>query len=133
MLYNIAMITLEIPPNPNCDAMELRLFNSLAPPQSAGHVRLDRGTGQARWFEVTGWTKTGERCPAWAQKIDDSGEGVAFLLYGGDAGLRLRPMERPGPWQLGDPEQWGEPFLIVADLDDVRLQSPQAVAPQGES
>ena len=119
------MIALEIPANPNCEAVELRVFHDLTPPQPVSHVRLECSDGAATWCEVTGWTATGEQCPALLQKVDDSGEGVAFLLHGGDAGLRLRPAEQPEPWQLGNPQQWGEPFLIIADHQDVRMSEQQ--------
>ena len=119
------MIALEIPDNANCETVELRVFHDLTPPQPVSHVRLECSDGAARWCEVTGWTMTGERCPAVLQKVDDSGEGVAFLLHGGDAGLRLRSVEHAEPWQLQNPRQWGAPFLIIADPADVRMPQHQ--------
>ena len=119
------MITLEIPANPNCEAVELRVFHDLTPPQPVSSVRLECPDGTPTWCEVTGWTTAGEQCPAMLQKVDDSGDGVAFLLHGGDAGLRLRPVERTEPWQLENPRQWGAPFLIIADPADVRMRPYQ--------
>jgi hypothetical protein len=98
----------------------MRVFHDLEPPQPVRQIRLERETGQAQWCDVTGWTTAGVPCPALVQKVDDSGEGVAFLVHGGDAGLRLRPVEHHTPWQLGDSQQWGEPFIILADRGDVR-------------
>ena len=115
------MITLDIPANPNCEAVELRVFHDLTPPQPVSSVQLECPDGTPMWCEVTGWTTAGEPCPAMLQKVDDSGDGVAFLLHGGDAGLRMRPVEQPAPWQLDDPHQWGAPFLILADPEDVRI------------
>ena len=129
------MVTIEIGDNPNCPSMDLRIFHPLGPAQSVSRVRLERTPGHATWYDVTGWTTAGVPCPARMQKVDDSGEGVAFLLHGGDAGLRLRPAcaaeeslggsaaGRPAdggrPWSLDDPAQWGEPLLIVSDAVDL--------------
>jgi len=67
-------------------------------------------------FQVPGfWT-----CPAQARKVDDSGEGVIMLVSGGDAGLRLQPGGAPAAWSLTNPAQWGEPFLLIADPEDLR-------------
>lgn len=107
------MVTLEIPENANCSAVDLRVFHDLGEPQPVRRVRL------AQWCDVTGWTASGAPCPAVAQKVDDSGEGVAWLIRGGDAGLRLQPSGRAAPWRLDDPQQWGESFLILPALDDV--------------
>jgi len=116
------MVILEVAPNPNCDPIE-RVFHDLAPARRISRVRLARGADEARWCAVTGWTASGVPCPAVMQKVDDSGEGVAFLIYGGEAGLRLKPAGLSAPWGLDDAEQWGEPFLLVADLRDVRLDA----------
>lgn len=114
------MIILEIPPNPNCDAVEMRLFQDLEPPKPVSQVRLKRGTEESEWYEVVGWTTDGTVQPAVAQKVEDSGEGVAILVYGGNAGLRLRPVGSAGAWQLRQPQQWGLPFLLTTDSADIR-------------
>ena len=124
--YNLMtpMITIEIPQNPNCAAVDTRVFHDLAPPCQVNQVRLEHQAGRVQWYDITGWTTAGTPCPAVIQKVDDSGEGVAFLIYGGDAGLRLKLAGHNTPWQFGDPEQWGEPFLLVTDLNDVLLVHP---------
>ena len=120
------MILIEIPDNPNCPPVDLRVFHDLKPPVRVSRVRLERLPGHPAWYDLTGWTLAHTICPAWAQPVDDSGEGVALLVGGGDAGLRLRPAGGDGLWQLGDPQQWGEPFLLVADLHDVQLVEAQS-------
>ena len=124
--YNVVtpMILLEVADNPNCPTVDLRVFHDLAPPQPVSQVRLERTPGHPQWYEITGWMRAGTPCSAFVQKVDDSGEGVAFLIYGGDAGLRLRPAGHSAPWRLDDAAQWGEPFLLVSDLSDVRLAQP---------
>ena len=121
------MILIEIPTNPNCASVELRVFHDLAAPQPIHQVQLERHEGQPQWCDVTGWTTAGVPCPALLQKVDDSGDGVAFLVSGGDAGLRLRPAAHQQPWHLEDPRQWGEPLLILADARDARGVEPEAV------
>ena len=114
------MVVIEIADNPNCAPVDLRVFHDLEPPHPATQVRLERQPGAPEWYALTGWTAEGHPCPARIQKVDDSGDGTAFLIYGGDAGLRLQPAASREPWGLGHPEQWGEPFLIVSDAQDIR-------------
>ena len=116
------MVILEIPTNPNCAAVDTRVFHDLEPARAVSRVRLEPQTGaSAEWCDVTGWTAVGAPCPAVIRKVDDSGEGVAFLLSGGDGGLRLRPSIEPAPWDLGNARQWGEPFLILPDTRDIQF------------
>ena len=122
------MRIIEIPDNPNCVSTD-RVFHELEPPRPVVRVRLTRRASFAdaseslAWCDVTGWTADGRTCPALIQKIDDSGDGVAFLLYGGDGGLRFRPAGSSMPWRLNQTDQWGEPFVIVTELSDVVLQA----------
>jgi hypothetical protein len=119
------MLVIDIPPNSNCEEVSLRVFHDLTPPQRVSGVRLARQAGEVRWHDVTGWTTAGMPCPAMMQKVDDSGEGVAFLIYGGDAGLRLQPAGRTTPWRLEEPGQWGAPFLLLPGPDDLRFAAQQ--------
>ncbi|MDP3703926.1 MAG: hypothetical protein Q8R78_06020 [Candidatus Omnitrophota bacterium] len=118
------MMTLEVLDNPNCPPVDLRVFHDLGSATPIRQVRLSRDGQLPEWYDVTGWTTANGRCPALLQKVDDSGEGVAFLLYGGDAGLRLRPAGDASAWGLDDPRQWGSPFVLLTDLADVRLDTP---------
>jgi len=120
------MILIEIPDNPNCAAVELRIFHELEPAQRVSQVRLIHDGELPQWYDVTGWTASAQPCPAWLQKVDDSGDGVAFLLHGGEAGVRLRPAGTREPWSGTVLQQWGEPFLIVGDRADVRAQASES-------
>ena len=115
------MFVVDIPANPNCEAVEMRVFNDLAAPVAVSRVRLERAPGAVAWCAVTGWTTQGSPCPALMRKVDDSGEGVALLISGGDAGLRLQQADCRAPWSLSDATQWGEPFLLLADVADLQL------------
>ncbi|PIQ83098.1 MAG: hypothetical protein COV76_00075 [Candidatus Omnitrophica bacterium CG11_big_fil_rev_8_21_14_0_20_64_10] len=121
------MRIIEIPDNPNCAAADLRVFHDLAPARGVVQVCLEPQAGVPAWFEVTGWTLVGKPVPAFAQKVDDSGDGVAYLLFGGDAGLRFKPAGSAGSWSLQDSAQSGEPFLIIGDSEDLRPR-PEAGA-----
>ncbi len=67
---------------------------------------------------VTGFGPDGPE-PAVAQKVADSGAGASWLVRGGPWGLRLTPETEDGAWDLEAGSQWGEPFLLVADTEDM--------------
>ena len=117
------MLVIEIAPNLNCEPVELRVFHDLEPPRPITQVCLEAvaGGGGPQWYAITGWTTAGTTCLALARKVDDSGEGVALLVSGGDAGLRLRPAASNAPWRLEDQTQQGVPFLLIGDAGDVRF------------
>ena len=117
------MLVIEIAPNPNCEPVEMRVFHDLEPPRPVIQVRLEASadTREPQWYAVTGWTASGTVCPALARRVDDSGDGVALLISGGDAGLRLRPAGSNVPWRLEDQTQQGVPFLLIGDAGDVRF------------
>lgn len=121
------MIVIEIPPNPNCEAVELRVFHDLEPPRPVSRVRLERAAGKPEWCEVVGWSLAQTAGPAFAQKVDDSGEGVAFLIHGGQAGLRLRAAGSREPWDLKNPSQWGLSFIITTDPNDLRFAQASSI------
>jgi hypothetical protein len=54
--------------------------------------------------------------------IEDSGDGACHLVFGGAWGLRLKT---GGPdWNLDDPDQWGETYLLLGgDGSDLRFVS----------
>lgn len=119
-LEGTEVILVEVAPNQNCDPVDLRIFNDIEAPRQVSAVRLERQAGCPAWYDVVGWTPENAPCSALAYKVDDSGDGTAILMCGGSAGLRLRPSGSTGPWHLNVLEQWGEPFLIVGDLSDIR-------------
>ena len=117
------MLVIEIPSNPNCASADLRVFNDLEPARSVRQVRLSLDGAEAdQWYDVTGWSSSGTTVPALARKVDDSGDGVALLVSGGDAGLRLQPAGCRAPWRLDDASQRGIPFLLIAESGDLRFE-----------
>lgn len=115
------MIAIEIEPNPNCEPVDLRVFHDVGPPRRVAQVRIERSAMPTHWCVVTGWTQANTTAPAYARKVDDSGDGVVWLITGGDAGLRLQPSWQPRTWSLDEGEQWGEPFLLIGDPADIRF------------
>ncbi|MBI4341049.1 MAG: hypothetical protein HY598_02060 [Candidatus Omnitrophica bacterium] len=109
------MVVVEIPSNSNCDPVDLRVFHDVDARRVVRQVCLQRVAEPPAWYDLTGWTLGNRPCPAVACRVDDSGEGQAVLVIGGEAGLRLRPAGSDSPWSLEDPSQWGAGFLLMAD------------------
>jgi len=112
---------LEIPENPNCDALDGQVFQCRSAGRVVTAVRWNRA-GVESWCEITGINEDERLSPAMACEIDDSGDGTCYLVTGGAWGLRLKDAAGTGGWSLEDREQWGEPFLLVpADGQSVRF------------
>jgi hypothetical protein len=112
---------LQIDPNPNCDALDGMLFQPRTESRGISQLRYERH-GEALWCEVVGVEHGGTWAPALACKIDDSGDGSCYLVYGGTWGLRLRVAGAPSPWDLSAPTQWGETYLLLGgDATDLKF------------
>jgi len=111
---------IDIPPNDNLDEATMATFKETGPGRAVRAVRVWRD-GAWQWCAVTGWGESGP-VPAVLTPIEESGDGPARLLTGGDFGLRLAPIgapQAPAPaaiptvaWDLAQREQWGEAFLL---------------------
>ena len=98
--------------NPNC-APDERAFKTSGTPRRVRQLELTSPTGVQGWWDVTGVAEGGGFCPAVADNVEDSSDGVAILVHGGPWGLRLKAPDNAGPWSLEDPEQWGVPFVVL--------------------
>ncbi len=96
-----------------------RMFDLLEDPRSVSRVLAPDPMGEDVWCDVTGWNDGGPS-PAMAALSEDSGEGVVLLIYGGDEGVRLRPVDAHGDWDLADRGQWGEACLMLGK--DARVE-----------
>ena len=116
------IITVEVEPSRNCDYHPQQVFEAMEQPWPVSRVRTDRPDGSYGWCLVTGWCgdDDGSPCDALCAKVGDSGSGFSFLVYGGDCGLRLMPAGHDANWSLDDPNQWGEPYLLLADPTDIQ-------------
>jgi hypothetical protein len=112
---------IDIFPNENLDEACMATFKETGPRQDIRAIRLHLDDGPC-WCAVTGWSENG---PVSAQytPIEESGDGPARLVTGGDCGLRLVRLVGPqGPapaWNLADAQQWGEGFLICTPETEV--------------
>ncbi len=111
----------QIPENPNCQAVDGQVFQCRTPPRTVTHVRMEHG-GTNDWCVIAGLDAEGNPCAATACIIEDSGEGTCYLVVGGDWGLRLK--RGAVAWALEDREQWGEPFLLLGgDGADLQFEA----------
>ncbi|MEW6543262.1 MAG: hypothetical protein AB1411_06575 [Nitrospirota bacterium] len=116
----------EVESNPNCEATIFARFKETGPPRRVVQVRSFERNPQGEWCWVTGWTdQPGQPlCPAYAQVVEDSGAGLTTLVYGGLWGIRLKPVALAEDWSLESPNQWGEPYLSMADSRDIIFAGP---------
>jgi hypothetical protein len=109
---------IEVEKNANCAASEEFEFRELSKPRPIRAIRVEE-SGKEVICDVTGVERGGKFGPAMAVKVTDSGEGFAFLIYGGAWGLRLKPASLAASWDLADRRQWGEPFKLYGSEDDI--------------
>lgn len=115
-------MVIEVDSNPNCESSVFARFKEVGPARRVVQVRSFERTAQGEWCWVTGWTDHQEtpHCPAYAQTVEDSGAGLAHLVFGGIWGIRLKPVTVQEEWDLQSRNQWGEPYLSLAESKDLR-------------
>lgn len=103
---------IEIEPCGNVDTAFSMMYREMGEPREVFAIKYNRW-GRDEPVQVTGWdAETNLPCPAYACRIEESGDGVALLIYGGSGGLRLKDLEDDSPWDLHSPGQWGETHLV---------------------
>ena len=114
-------ISLEVEDNDNCYGLPMRTYETLGRPVVVTQVRVAGPAGPENIHWVTGWQSDGDGapCPAYYVPVSDSGEGAAYLLFGGDWGVRFRPLDSGEEWSAENPDQWGEPYLLLGDPSDI--------------
>ncbi len=137
----IPAVYIEVEDSPNCSGREGMRYRELGAPEVVTKVRLFDRRDAGEWCLVTG-VRNNPADPleaARVRKVEDSGVGVAYLVYGGLWGIRFCPVDRVQPWSFSDQGQWGEPYLLLTDPHDVvvsqeAVPSPATPAdPGGES
>jgi hypothetical protein len=108
----------EVEPNPNCPMSANQVYKNLDDPFRVAMVRIFEGAPDGALYAVTGWSSAGA-VNAYAVRVEDSSAGSAYVVYGGDWGIRLRLAGSDAPWSFDDPDQEGETHLVLADLDDI--------------
>ncbi len=111
----------EVESNENCQNGVFARFKEMGVPRPVAKVRTYERRAEGEWCWVTGWSDDPEHpcCPAYAQRVEDSGAGSALIVYGGIFGVRLRPVDDDEPWSLAGQNQWGEAYLSLADERDM--------------
>ena len=101
--------------------MPLQLYETRADPTPIARVRLFEPGHSVGVYEVTGWSSVGggTPCPAMYVPVSDSGQAIVHLISGGDWGVRIRPVDSKRKWDLASEDQWGEPYLVLTDEDDL--------------
>ena len=106
----------------NCEYSLNRIFSTVSDPVEITAVETLGPLGKVDLFAVVGWSTNG-LCSVHAVLVEDSGEGHALLIYGGDDGIRLRKSVEDSSWSLEHSNEWGEPCLLV----DVSTQIEKVV------
>lgn len=106
-------VLVEIPENPNCEAMDAQVFQCRSGARMVAEVLCERGEGLT-WCTVTGIAEGGAPCPASACLVDDSGDGACYLVTGGAWGLRLQTAGRSDAWDLDNQAQWGATYFLLS-------------------
>jgi len=114
----------EVESNPNCERSFFARFKDAGAAKRVVQVRSYERSSHGEWCWVTGWTDDPDQplCPAYAQPVEDSGSGLTLLVVGGLWGVRLKPVAFEEDWSLESPNQWGEPYLSLADSRDLLCQ-----------
>ena len=112
----------EVESNENCDTSFFARFKGAGTARPVAQVRLYDRNPAGEWYWITGWndSEQSRTSPAYAQLAEDSGSGLAYVVYGGIYGLRFKPADSDQPWSLQSPQQWGEAYLLLADARDLR-------------
>jgi hypothetical protein len=116
-------IYLEVEESENCPYMPMMAYEAHRTPVPISRVRIDEMGKPPGVYEVTGWSSEGggTSCPAMYTPVSDSGAVEVHLIYGGDWGVRLKPAGSEEEWDIGSPNQYGEPYLMLIEEGDVLL------------
>ena len=106
------LLEIDVSDDGNSPLVVNRVFDLLDQPRAVNRVFTANPAGDDLWCRVTGWSFNGP-CPAMAALSEDSGEGVVLLIYGGDQGIRLKPLDSGEDWDLSSSNQWGEACLML--------------------
>jgi len=111
----------EVEANANTPMSASQVYKNLGDPFPVTAVRIYEGEPEATRYAVTAWSSAGggSAAPAYAVQVEDSSEGSAYVVYGGDWGVRLRPAGSDAAWSIDDNAQFGETHLVLADREDI--------------
>ena len=103
---------IDIEPNPNTEISFNMVYRDVSPAREVFCIKYMVGV-EDQPVQVTGWdAETNAPCPAYACKVEESGDGMALLIYGGSGGIRMKPLEDESTWDSASSKQWGESHLV---------------------
>ncbi len=112
------IVEINITPNPNVDDEEIRTFMSHSTPLHIQHTLYypESSNEVAPPYKVVlvGWDVNNQPCQAKALCVEDSGDGHAWLIYGGKNGLRMccsNTNELFHSFAIDNANEWGENYL----------------------
>jgi len=76
----------EVLENPLTEAVQLTFLRAGEPARALA-LAIDEGAARPLWGLGRGEDGALRECPAFACEIEESGSGVAWLVYGGDVGV----------------------------------------------
>ena len=114
---------LEVESSENFESSLFLRFKDVGPAKPLLQVKLYDRSPRGEWCDVVGWTdnEVEPNCLAFGQLVEDSGSGVAYLIFGGNCGIRMKSTTIEETWSLESSNQWGESHLLLADLNDLKF------------
>lgn len=121
-------IYIEVEDNPNCGYMPMQVYEPQAESRPITRVRIEEPDYPHGVYEVTGWSSAGDGSAVEASyaPVSDSGQATAHLVYGGDWGIRLKPVGLDEDWDTDSSRQYGEPYLILLDAEAILSTAPDS-------
>ena len=111
------IIELNIEENDNIDEYESRVFMGKKNSCKISRIFYQPEEGDPFEAEVVGWHNR-KAVQAYLICVEDSGDGEAWLIYGGNEGIRLRKsssrLARKKPFSLDHEDEWGEKYLYYS-------------------
>lgn len=109
------MVLIEVEANPNCGEYPQMAYAEVEPPKEVKRVHIEKN-GKVEECWVTSVEEGGEFTSAKAAKVTDSGSGFAYVIFGGQWGVRLQQEDpKYHPWDFNNHDQWGEPYLLIGE------------------
>lgn len=115
---DLAIVVVDVEAGENCPYSMQLVFSGLEEARVVRRVRLYLLGPEGVWYDVTGWSDEGP-CDAFALAVEDSGQARAYLVHGGNEGLRFRPAGSSEEWGIGVAGQWGDSHLLLSDAEDI--------------
>lgn len=119
---------LDVEAGDNCPYSIQLVFSTLDQPRQVKRVRIYHRNPEGEWCAITGWETDNTPSPAWEVRVEDSGQAMAFLVYGGSNGIRMMPHPTDQAWDIGAAGQWGESHLLLAEEGDIEWGDPARAA-----